>query len=113
MTLEARYFYSLAILATVLLWGVSLINGTVWALLKTAYLQRLPSGDAFQASYTRIPLLDFPIALLVGFFYYGTNGHDLGYQVFLLNAYATLQPAYAWVYIEKARLGRSLPWTQR
>lgn len=110
---STRYFYTLAVAATILLWGIALINGTVWALLKTAYQRQLPDGSPFQASYTGLRFFDFPIALLVGFFNYGTNGHDHAYQVFLLNAYATLQPAYVWLYVEAARSGASLPLTKR
>ena len=100
---QRTYFHTLAAVATFLLWGISLYNGTVKALILTAWHQRLPDGTPFTTSYTGIFPLDFPISLLVAFFYYGTNGHDTAYNHFLIDAYSTLQSAFIWLYTESGR----------
>lgn len=108
------YFHTLAILAIFLLWGVSLLNGTVKALLLAVWERQMGHGGvSLKTDYTGVPLLDFPIALLVAFFFYGTNGYDEGYQLFLLDAYATLQPAFVWLYIETLRPGNQAKWISR
>lgn len=105
-TYWVSYFFGLASLATVLLWGISLANGTVWALLLAVWHRDLGNGIPFKIDYTHIPFIDYPIAVLVAFFYYGTSGYDEGYQLFLLDAYSALQPAFVWLYIETIRPGR-------
>jgi hypothetical protein len=99
------YFYTLAYVAIALLCGISLANGTVTTLILAIWRGRLPDGTPFKTVYTDIPLIDFPIGVLVAFFFYGTNGHDNGYQVFLVDAYSTLQSAFIWLYLESSRRG--------
>ncbi|KAJ1337156.1 hypothetical protein MN608_00006 [Microdochium nivale] len=98
-----NYFLSLAALATFLLWGVSLANGTITQLIIASWQGVLEDGTEFHTKYTGLFLLDFPISLLVAFFYFGTNGHDLAYQYFLIDAYSTLQSAFVWLYVESNR----------
>lgn len=100
---EVLYFRSLAVLAIGLLWGVSLWNGTVKALILAVWHGQLTDGTPLKTDYTGILPIDFLVSLLVAFFFYGTNGHDSDYQYFLLDAYATLQSAFIWLYIESAR----------
>lgn len=109
------YFHSLAFLAIALLWGISLWNGTVKALLVSAWTGRLgDGGEPLKTTYTGFFVLDYPINLLVAFFYYGTSGHDEGYQLFLLDAYATLQSAFVWLYVESFREGiKTSKWVAR
>ncbi|KAJ9271358.1 hypothetical protein DTO212C5_2708 [Paecilomyces variotii] len=97
------WFLSLAATAVALLWGISMCNGTVKQLLVTTYYRQFEDGTPFYTSYTGFPPLDFPVAVLVAFFYYGTNGSHFGYQHFLLDAYATLQAAFVWLYVEACR----------
>lgn len=99
----SNYFLFLAFTAFVLLWGVSLWNGTVKELISTSWKGEFEDGTAFRTNYTGLFALDFPIALLVAFFFYGTNGSHPGYQLFLIDAYATLQSAFVWLYVESAR----------
>lgn len=94
-----------ALLATVLLWGLSAWNGTVMALLLAVYHGQMAEGLPLQTRYTGIHLVDIPIALLVGFFFHGTNGQHIEYQIFLLDAYSVLQSAFVWLYIESCRAG--------
>ncbi|KAH8596285.1 hypothetical protein B0O99DRAFT_661067 [Bisporella sp. PMI_857] len=101
---ESTYFLTLSISAIILLWGVSLFNGTVTALIAATWNGRFEDGTAFNTKYTGIFPLDFPISLLVAFFFYGTNGSHPGYQLFLIDAYATLQSAFVWLYAESSRL---------
>ncbi|KKK22257.1 hypothetical protein AOCH_006641 [Aspergillus ochraceoroseus] len=97
------YFRGLALAATLLLWGLSAWNGTVKALILAVYHGRLADDTPLQTTYTGIPPIDLPIALLVAFFFYGTNGSVPGYQLFLLDAYSTLQSAFIWLYVESFR----------
>lgn len=97
------YFLSLAALATFLLWGISLANGTVTQLIVASWHGVLEDGTHFHTKYTGLFPVDFPISLLVAFFYYGTSGHDLAYQYFLIDAYSTLQSAFVWLYVESNR----------
>ena len=102
-SLETLYFRSLATLAVGLLWGVSLCNGTVKALIVAVRNGQLDDGTPLKTDYTGILPIDLPISLLVAFFFFGTNGQDMGYQHFLLDAYSTLQSAFVWLYVESAR----------
>ena len=101
---ESAYFLILSVTACSLLWGVSLFNGTVTALIVASWNGRFEDGTPFNTTYTGFFPLDFPISLLVAFFFYGTNGSHPGYQFFLIDAYATLQSAFVWLYAESARL---------
>ncbi|OJD30960.1 flavin-binding monooxygenase-like family protein [Diplodia corticola] len=98
------FFLILASLAAVLLWGVSLWNGTVAELFAAVLRGHFEDGTPLRTRYTGIFLVDFPVSLLVAFFFYGTNGSDPGYQLFLIDAYSTLQPAFVWLYVESARM---------
>lgn len=100
---ESSYFLTLSITAFILLWGVSLCNGTVTALIVASWNGRFEDGTPFNTVYTGIFPIDFPISLLVAFFFYGTNGSHVGYQLFLIDAYATLQSAFVWLYAESFR----------
>ncbi|KAI2609239.1 hypothetical protein GGR54DRAFT_651825 [Hypoxylon sp. NC1633] len=112
--MSGTYFYTLSCLAVLALWGVSLWNGTVAALLSAVWHGELgQSGLPLKTDYTGVPLIDYPIAVLVAFFFYGTNGHDEGYQLFLLDAYATLQSAFVWLYVETSRPGDKPKWISR
>ena len=108
------YFRGLALAATLLLWGLSVWNGTVKALILAVYHGRLADHTPLQTRYTGIPPIDLPIALLVAFFFYGTNGSVPGYQLFLLDAYSTLQSAFIWLYVESFRQSDNKPrWIAR
>jgi hypothetical protein len=113
LSTELVYFRSLAIVAVGLLWGVSLWNGTVRALILAVWHGRLTESITLKTNYTGFFPIDFVLSLLVAFFYYGTNGYDPVYQHFLLDAYSTLQSAFVWLYIESARKqpkARSVQW---
>jgi hypothetical protein len=110
---ELVYFRGLAVLAIGLLWGVSMWNGTVTALILAVWHGQLSDSIPLKTKYTGIFPVDFLLSLLVAFFFYGTNGHDPAYQHFLLDAYSTLQSAFVWLYIESARKQpkpRSVQW---
>lgn len=104
------FFHGLALMATLLLWGLSAWNGTVKALVLAVYHARLADGTPLRTRYTGIQLIDVPIALLVAFFFYGTNGSVPGYQLFLLDAYSTLQSAFVWLYVESFRQSAKPRW---
>ncbi|KAI1136385.1 hypothetical protein F5Y05DRAFT_391157 [Hypoxylon sp. FL0543] len=107
------YFRTLAVLATFLLWGICLLNGTVKALLLAVWNGRFNDEVELKTNYTGLPLIDYPIALLVAFFFYGTNGQDHDYNLFLVDAYSTLQSAFVWLYIEASRPGTKPRWVQK
>lgn len=54
--------------------------------------------------YTGIFLLDFPISVLVAFFFAATDGSHPDYQLFVMHAYSILQPAFVWLHAEQLRL---------
>lgn len=98
------YFKSLALLGVVLLWGTGVLNGTIRALLSSVFVTgQLTDADALKTDYTGLAILDYPVAVLVAFFYGGTKGDHRMYSLFLLDAYATLQAAYVWLYAETIR----------
>jgi hypothetical protein len=103
LSIESNYFLALSITAFILLWGVSLVNGTVAALIVASWNERFDDGTPFNTRYTGVFAVDFPISLLVAFFFYGTNGSHPSYQLFLIDAYATLQSAFVWLYAESCR----------
>ena len=107
------YFRLLALAGLLLLWGVSLANGTVKALVVAVWRGQFSNGTPLRRRYLGLPPLDLLIALLVAFFFYGTNSTDEGYQLFLLDAYASLQPAFVWLYLEAARAGPKPYWVSR
>lgn len=107
------YFLVLSALAVFLLWGISCLNGTVEVLLLSVWRGRLPDGLPLKTDYTGIVLFDYPISALVAFFFYGTNGSEEGFQLFLVDAYSTLQSAFVWLYVESARSGRKPKWVTR
>ncbi|KAK2039665.1 hypothetical protein LZ31DRAFT_598653 [Colletotrichum somersetense] len=98
-----QFFLGLSALAVLLLWGISLLNGTVAALFKAVGTGELSPLVPLVGDYTGFPLVDYPVSLLVAFFFQGTNGSEEAYQLFLLDAYSTLQPAFVWLYVESLR----------
>ncbi|KAL9028249.1 MAG: hypothetical protein Q9196_003361 [Gyalolechia fulgens] len=62
-------------------------------------------GTPLKTNYTNFYVIDFPLSLLVSFFFRGTSGTESGYQLFLIDAYATLQSAFVWLYVESNRAG--------
>ncbi|KAI1078538.1 hypothetical protein F5B20DRAFT_204982 [Whalleya microplaca] len=108
------YFQVLLWLGIILSWGISLLNGTVKELLLSVWNghlgeERLPLAT----NYTGIPIIDYPLAVLVAFFYYGTSGHDEGYQLFLFDSYGTLTAAFVWLYVESLRPNAEPKWMSR
>ncbi|XXH00687.1 hypothetical protein Hte_007037 [Hypoxylon texense] len=100
-----QYFRFLAALAVALLWGISLMNGTVKALLLAVWHGQMDERIPLKTDYTGIAVLDYPISTLVAFFFYGTDGTEEAFQLFLVDAYSTLQSAFVWLYVETLRPG--------
>lgn len=98
-----NYFLALFLIAVILLWGVSLWNGTVKMMLLTTWYERFEDGSQLRTNYTGIYILDFPLSLLIAFFFHATSVADPGYQLFLIDAYSTLQSAFVWLYVESNR----------
>ncbi|KAL2171720.1 hypothetical protein VTG60DRAFT_1717 [Thermothelomyces hinnuleus] len=87
-------FRGLTGIAFLLLWVLMAANGTLVALLKTAWSGSLPDGTPLKTTYTGILPIDFPINILVAFFYGlqnrpGTPPHlmlvDLVAALFVIN----------------------------
>ncbi|KAF7915870.1 uncharacterized protein EAE98_010950 [Botrytis deweyae] len=111
------YFRTLTFSAVLLLWGISIWNGTIKALLLTVWHQRFEDGVIMHTQYTGIIILDFPLSILVAFFFSSTNNSNREQQMFTLDAFATFQPAYVWLYAESIRgtkqphtLGNPIVW---
>lgn len=62
-------FKGLSGAAFLLLWALMAANGTLVALLKTAWSGVFPDGTPLKTTYTGIPPIDFPVSILVAFFY--------------------------------------------
>ena len=107
------YFRYLAVAAVVLLWGMSLANGTLKALSLAVLHGELSNGTHLKTSYIGFPPVDYLISTLVAFFFYGTNSTDTGYQLFLVDVYSALQPAFVWLYVEAVRPGNKPYWISR
>ena len=105
MSLSQFYFLTLTIISIVLLWGVSLGNGTVKEMFRAVHSGLIGDETPLKTNYTNLHVIDFPLSLLISFFFEGTRGAELGYQLFLVDAYATLQPAFVWLYVESNRAG--------
>lgn len=108
-----RYFRVLFYAAVALLWGASVLNGTIKALLLAVWHGRLDTGAPLETNYTGFPPLDYPLAILVAFFYSGTSGQDEGYSLFLFDLYITLQLGYLWLQAEAIRPGQKPIWIEK
>ncbi|KAI1756303.1 hypothetical protein F4782DRAFT_328014 [Xylaria castorea] len=103
-------YRALALLSVSLLWGFYALNGGLKANLLAPWNGKLNEEIALKNDYTGIFILDYPIGLLVSFFYFATNGSDEGFQLFVFEGYSTLQSSFVWLYAERMRPG-SKPWT--
>jgi hypothetical protein len=106
----ASGYRALAVLACLLLWGIYALNGTLGTNLLAALHGKLNEDVALKNDYTGIFIIDYPITILVTFFYFATNGSDEGYQLMVFEGYSTLQSAFVWLYAEMTRPGNK-PWT--
>ncbi|KAI1308309.1 hypothetical protein F5Y03DRAFT_350653 [Xylaria venustula] len=106
----ASGFRALAFVAVLLLWGLYTLNGGVKANLLAPLNGKLSEDISLKNDYTGVFILDYPISLLVAFFYFATNGSDEGFQLLVFEGYSTLQSSFVWVYAEMMRPGTK-PWT--
>jgi hypothetical protein len=106
----ASGYRALASLAVFLLWGLYALNGGLKANILAPLNGKLGEDIPFKTNYTGIFIIDYPIALLVAFFYFATNGSDEGYQLAVFEGYSTLQSSFVWLYLESMRSG-SKPWS--
>ncbi|KAI1425015.1 hypothetical protein F5Y12DRAFT_749282 [Xylaria sp. FL1777] len=107
--LLAYGFRALAFLSVLLLWGFYTYNGTTKANLLAPLNGKLNEDISLKNDYTGIFIIDYPISLLVAFFYFGTDGSDEGFQLLVFEGYSTLQSSFVWMYAEMMRPG-SKPW---
>jgi hypothetical protein len=105
----ATSYRALSVLSVALLWGFYALNGGLEAFLLSSWRGRLEEDIPLSTNYTGIFLIDFPVTLLVTFFYFVTNGSDEGLQLLAFEGYATLQSTYVWLYVEMARPGSDKP----
>lgn len=83
-------FASLSSLAFVLLWLVMGVNGTLEMLLSTAWRGVFPDGTSMRMSYSGIPFLDFPLRILIAFFFGLANLRQLAPYLMLVDLVAAL-----------------------
>jgi hypothetical protein len=108
-----NYYQVLFYAAVATLWGSSVFNGTIKALLMAVWNGYLEDGISLRRDYTGFPPLDYPLAILVAFFFRGTNGQNEEFSIFLFDLYTQLQLGYLWLYVEAARPGQKPKWIQR
>ncbi|KAH6844704.1 hypothetical protein B0I37DRAFT_433233 [Chaetomium sp. MPI-CAGE-AT-0009] len=107
------YFRILSYVAGSLLWGFSVLNGSATDLVLAAWTGKLNDGSPLKTSYTGLPFLDIPIAVLVAFFCPGTNGHDEGFQLFVVEAFSAFAVGFVWLHVESTRPGQKPKWITR
>lgn len=110
---QRLYFRFLAYLAGILLWGSSILNGSVKALLVAAWTGQIGDEITLKLNYTGISIIDYFIAVLVCFFFPGTSGRDEGYQLFVVDAFSGFALAFVWLHIEASRPGKKPAWITR
>jgi len=106
----ATSYRALSVLSVALLWGLYALNGGLEAFFLSSWHARLKEDIPLSTNYTGIFLIDFPVTLLVTFFYFVTDGSDEGLQLLAFEGYATLQSTFVWLYAEMARPGSHKPW---
>ncbi|KAI0206713.1 hypothetical protein F4808DRAFT_405002 [Astrocystis sublimbata] len=109
-TSVASGYHALACLAISLLWGFYARNGGLKANILAPLNGKLNDSILLKNDYTGVFFLDYPISLLVAFFYFATDGSDEGFQLLVFEGYSTLQSSFVWLYAEMMRPG-SKPWT--
>ncbi|KAI1118582.1 hypothetical protein F5Y14DRAFT_398966 [Nemania sp. NC0429] len=102
-------YRALAALAVFLLWGLYALNGGFKANLLAPLDGELNGDLKLKNDYTGIFIVDYPITLLVAFFYFATDGSDEGLQLLTFEGYSTLQSSFVWLYAEMMRPGTK-PW---
>lgn len=107
------YFRVLSYIAGFLLWGFSVLNGSATDLVVAAWTGKLNDGSPLKTSYTGLPFVDIPTAVLVAFFCPGTNGHDDGFQLFVVEAFSAFAVGFSWLYVEASRPGQKPKWITR
>ncbi|KAI2630027.1 hypothetical protein GGS21DRAFT_211448 [Xylaria nigripes] len=101
----ARGFRVFAGLAVILLWGFYAFNGGLKANLLAPLNGRLDEDTPLKNDYTGIFIIDYPVSLLVAFFYFMTDASDEGAQLLVFEGYSTLQSSFVWLYAEMIRPG--------
>lgn len=107
------YFRVLSYVAGSLLWGFSVLNGSATDLVVAAWTGKLNDGSPLKTSYTGLPFVDLPIAVLVAFFCPGTDGHDDGFQLFVVEAFSAFAVGFVWLSVEASRPGQKPKWITR
>ncbi|KAI1196930.1 hypothetical protein F5X97DRAFT_199679 [Nemania serpens] len=102
-------YRALAALAVFLLWGLYALNGGLKENLLAPLHGKLNEDIKLQNDYTGIFIIDYPISLLVAFFYFATDGSDEALQLLTFEGYSTLQSSFVWLYAEMMRPGTK-PW---
>ncbi|KAL8284312.1 hypothetical protein RB600_008941 [Gaeumannomyces tritici] len=109
---ESAFYNAALVAALVPLWGVMTWNGDVAALAIAAWTGKLDDGSVLTTKYTGIPGLDFGLAMLVAFFYSGTDDSDEVSSLALIDGFTSLQSLYIWMHSENA-LRQQLPRLRR
>ncbi|KAI1332740.1 hypothetical protein F5Y16DRAFT_418677 [Xylariaceae sp. FL0255] len=97
-------FRATAILAFILLWGLYALNGALKENL-LAPIRGSIGDTSLKNDYTGIFLIDYPLTVLVSFFWFGSNGSNGSFQLLVFEGYSTLESAFVWLYVESIRPG--------
>ncbi|GAP83081.1 putative flavin-containing monooxygenase 1 [Rosellinia necatrix] len=98
-------YRALALVSVFLLWGIYALNGGLKANILAAWNGKLDADIPLKTDYTGLFVIDYPISLLVTFFYFATNGSDEGYSLMVFEGYGTLQSSFVWLWAEMMRPG--------
>lgn len=102
-------YRALSALAVFFLWGLYALNGGVKANLLVPLDGKLNNDIKLKNDYTGIFIIDYPLSILITFFYFATDGSDEGVQLLTFEGYSTLQSTFVWLYAEMMRPGPK-PW---
>ncbi|KAL2831375.1 hypothetical protein BDW59DRAFT_157804 [Aspergillus cavernicola] len=106
-TLASGILKGLSAIAFLSIWGVMVTNGTLTALLYTAWSGTFPDGTVLKTSYTGIWPLDFPVRVLVVFFFGLQSMEDLTPFLMLVDLVAALLVINMMTVVESRRFTTS------
>ncbi|KAI1115473.1 hypothetical protein F5Y14DRAFT_130213 [Nemania sp. NC0429] len=99
-------FVGLSAIGLSLLWGTMALNGTLFKLLEVSGSGIYPDGRVMELSYTRLPLVDRLICILVAFFDVLSNLVDVAPYLMLLDLVGTIMVINLMTLVENRRSPR-------
>jgi hypothetical protein len=96
-------FLALSALGFLTLWALMTGNGTLLALIISAWTGTFPDGAKLKSSYTGLVIIDFPLSILVAFFYGLQSLEEVAPFLMLLDLVAALSVINLMTVVESRR----------